>query len=242
MCLILFAVNPADDCQLLVAANRDEQHARATAKADFWQDFPNVLAGRDLVAGGTWLGMTKSGRFAAVTNFAEPPPEPLPPFSRGELTANFLQSEVDCISYLTQVAQQQDQYRGFNLLVSDNNQVCYFSNRMAGIKTLSPGFYGLSNQLLNCDWSKVISGQRELADTFHTATSDEALTQQMFHLLAQRDETAKAVDPHTDKFILGQQYGTGVSTVVIQRPGKTRFATRGFAPDGSETYHQAFTL
>ncbi len=242
MCLILFAVAPTQDCQLLVAANRDEQHGRATARADFWQDAPDVLAGRDLVAGGTWLGITRSGRFAAVTNFAEPPPEPLPPLSRGELTADFLQSNVDIECYLEKVAGKQQQYRGFNLLLSDNHKVCYFSNRSAGIKTLEPGFYGLSNQLLNCNWAKVVAGKQELQSVFNRSNSDELLTSNLFQLLAQRDASADQVDPHNDKFILGQQYGTGVSTVVIQRPGQTLFATKGFAPDGSETYHQTFTL
>lgn len=243
MCLILFAVTPSPQCHLVVAANRDEQHGRATARAEFWQEAPEVLAGRDLVAGGTWLGLTRSGRFAAVTNFAEPPPEPLPPLSRGELTANFLKSDSDCVSYLQQVEQKQQQYRGFNLIVSDGEQVYYFSNRAQGIRKLDPGYYGLSNQLLDCDWAKVIHGREEIANIVNQAgDNDTEMAQQLFQLLAERDQTAKIVDPHRDKFILGDQYGTGVSTVVIQRTQQANFFVKGFANDGSEIYSEDFTF
>ena len=90
MCLILFSLNSNDQFNLVLAANRDEQYGRPSSAADFWDDHPNVLAGRDLSAGGTWLGVTRNGRFAAVTNFREDPPYPIPPKSRGELTTNFL--------------------------------------------------------------------------------------------------------------------------------------------------------
>ena len=140
MCLILFAVSPNDRHHLVIAANRDEQHARPTQSAGFWQDDSNILGGRDLQAGGTWLGVTRAGRFAAVTNFAEVPPDPLPPRSRGELTSQFLMGSMDCESYLHQVDEVADEYRGFNLLISDGRQVYYYGNRSRQIRSLSPGF------------------------------------------------------------------------------------------------------
>lgn len=235
MCLILFAVNPHPELRLVVAANRDEQHGRATLRADFWQDAPQILGGRDLVAGGTWLGVTKTGRFAAVTNFAEPPPDPLPPRSRGDLTANFLSSDIGCCEYLETVADRADAYRGFNLLLSDGNEVYYYSNRAKQIKQLAPGFYGLSNQLLDCDWPKVIDGKEQLAQ-FVQAGSD--LTNNLFQMLGERGNDT----PHSAKFILGETYGTGVSTVVLGTGETIRFTEKAFAPDGSETGEKTFTI
>jgi uncharacterized protein with NRDE domain len=263
MCLILFAVNPTPGCHLVVAANRDEQHARATQRADFWSDVPNLLGGRDLVAGGTWLGVTTSGRFAAVTNFAETPAEPVPPLSRGALTANFLESNIDCVTYLKSVQTKADQFRGFNLLISDGIEVYYYSNRNAldqqdSIQKLPPGFYGLSNQLLDCDWSKVGAGRRQLEQQTNIylksehltkeqgGTKREALKTQLFEMLRdQGDET-----PHSAKFILGDTYGTSVSTVLIQMRADginqeietTDFEERAFDPTGNRINTSAHQL
>lgn len=241
MCLILFAVAPNAHHRLVVAANRDEQHRRATAAAHFWEDQPAILAGRDLVAGGTWLGVTNRGRFAAVTNFAEIATDPPPPASRGELTANFLNSDMPCTEYLAQVEQNAQAYRGFNLLISDGNEVCYFSNRENEIRTLGKGYYGLSNQLLDCNWPKVTSGRHLLKQ--HLASNqyeggDNHLKQDLFELLACRgDET-----PHSARFILGENYGTGVSTVVEISAEAIEFEERGFAPSGQEVHRHPYMI
>lgn len=225
MCLILFAVQPNDQQHLVVAANRDEQHSRETARADYWQDHPNILAGRDLVAGGTWLGVTTGGRFAAVTNFAEPIPEPVPPRSRGELTANFLIGDEDCVTYLERVQKQRLEYRGFNLLISDGKSVYYYSNRSNNITELQAGHYGLSNQLLDCDWPKVNAGREQLKERL------ESGSESLFKLLACRGDGS----PHSAHFILGDTYGTSVSTVVEMTASETRFEERAFNPKGEQT-------
>ena len=241
MCLILFAVAPNAHHRLVVAANRDEQHSRATASAGFWSDQPNILAGRDLVAGGTWLGVSRTGRFAAVTNFAETPPDPLPPRSRGELTANFLEGDTDCLAYLQEVQAQADQYRGFNLIISDGISVYYYGNREDEIRKLGKGYYGLSNQLLDCHWPKVTSGRHELKQ--HLASNqykggDESLTHDLFELLACRgDET-----PHSARFILGETYGTSVSTVVELGEDRIDFEERSFEPAGSQIKRSPFSI
>lgn len=233
MCLILFAVNPDPKQHLVVAANRDEQHNRATARADFWQDHPNLFAGRDLVAGGTWLGINKNGRFAAVTNFAEVPAEPLPPRSRGELTADFLNGEMPCQDYLAEVRERAEQYRGFNLLLSDGQSVYYFSNRDSEIRRLERGYYGLSNQLLDCDWPKVISGRDQLEKQFANPQEacDHELSENLFGLLAYQGDGTD----HSARFILGDTYGTSVSTVVELGIDIIKFEERRFDPIGHAT-------
>lgn len=241
MCLILFAVSPSPHHHLVVAANRDEQHSRATERAGFWHDQPGLLAGRDMVAGGTWLGVSTGGRFAAVTNFAEQPPEPLPPLSRGELTANFLSSDMDCLLYMESVQKRSESYRGFNLLLSDGKSVFYFNNRENKIRELNKGYYGLSNQLLDCNWPKVTSGRhlmkQHLLSNLHKG-ADTQLTQELFELLACRGDNTG----HSARFILGETYGTSVSTVVEVGADGIDFEERGFDPAGQSTGALSFHL
>jgi len=238
MCLILFAVDPDPKQHLVVAANRDEQHNRATARADFWQDHSNLLAGRDLVAGGTWLGINKNGRFAAVTNFAEVPADPLPLRSRGELTADFLNGDMPCQDYLADVQSRAEEYRGFNLLLSDGQSVFYFSNRDNEIRRIQRGYYGLSNQLLDCDWPKVIAGRHLLEQQLanqqlanEQGRCDHTLSENLFRLLAYQGDGAA----HTARFILGDTYGTSVSTVVKLGSDTINFEERGFDSVGLAT-------
>lgn len=233
MCLILFAVCPNERDRLIVAANRDEQHARPTRRAGYWHDDDYILAGRDLQAGGTWLGVTRSGRFAAVTNFAEDPPDPIPPRSRGELTRNFLRQHLDCETYLSEVDQEADNYRGFNLIVSQGKDVFYYSNRQRQVQLLQPGFYGLSNQLLDCNWAKVISGRKQLKQlgpSFHH--------QALFDLLAYRGDGSE----HSARFILGEQYGTSASTVVKITQSGIYFEERNYDNQGHGTGNNHYQI
>jgi uncharacterized protein with NRDE domain len=234
MCLILFAVTPDIHHHLVVAANRDEQHSRPTQSADYWLDDSNVLAGRDLQAGGTWLGVTKTGRFAAVTNFAETAPDPLPPRSRGELTSQFLMGDEDCVSYLHRIDEDADQYRGFNLLISDGEQVFYYCNRVREIQRLTEGFYGLSNQVLDCNWPKVITGKQHL-QRLNASKFDSAA---LFELLSRRGDGSD----HSARFILGDQYGTCAATVVKMTVEGTYFEERNFGPDGIQASRSVYQL
>ena len=233
MCLILFSLNPNDQFNLVLAANRDEQYGRPSSAADFWGDHPNVLAGRDLSAGGTWLGVTRNGRFAAVTNFREDPPYPIPPKSRGELTANFLIGNDSPHRYLNQVTQFGDEYRGFNLVVGDGNEYCYLSNREGIVRHLNSGCYGLSNQLLDCDWPKVIQGRNRLS----TLAAEQMNSKNLYPLiLDDGDERA-----FSQSFIRSERYGTTASTVLsFSQSGNVTFEERTFGmlgkPKGAKTY------
>ena len=235
MCLILFAVDPDDQHHLVVAANRDEQHERPTSEAAAWTDTPDVFGGRDLKAGGTWLGVNKNGRFAAVTNFAETPPPVEPPRSRGDLTAGFLQSELDPQTYLANINDRRDEYRGFNLLVSDGHTACYFSNRAPEVLVLEPGYYGLSNQLLNCDWPKVLRGKTQL----HALATGNYPAASLMAMLNNRGTD----QPHSGPFILGDHYGTCASSLVkMFNDGSCWFRERRYAPDGQITGESTYQL
>ena len=232
MCLILFAVQPDPDQHLIVAANRDEQHQRPSARAAFWDR--HILGGRDLQAGGTWLGVNRNGRFAAVTNFAETPPEPIPPRSRGDLCSNFLRGSLDGKTYLESVHKEADQYRGFNLIISDGNGVFYYGNRDREIRQLTPGFYGLSNQLLDCHWPKVNSG-RELLKQSAATNFDR---QSLFEILSCKGSET----PFSARFILGETYGTRASTIVKIDSSNIDFEERRFDNQARETDRSQYLL
>ena len=234
MCLILFTISSDPQQRLVVAANRDEQHARPTARAGFWRDNNAILGGRDLQANGTWLGVNKNGRFAAVTNFAETPAEPIPARTRGELTSHFLNSDIAPEDYLSDVDALADQYRGFNLVLFDGDTTWYYSNRVREIKQLREGHYGLSNQLLDCNWPKVNQGRESLKEILSTNFSSEKL----FDLLAHRGDG----QDHSARFILGEHYGTSVATVVRIAADNLFFEERGFRPDGSMSVANQFQL
>ena len=141
MCLITFAYRAHADYPLLVAANRDEYYARPTAGLRFWEDLPDVAAGRDLQAGGTWLGITRSGRFAAITNHRNPPTTPASPRSRGMLTLDFLAGEAGPEGFLEKLAPRAGEYAGFNLLLGDDETLWYFSNIEGRPRRLEPGVH-----------------------------------------------------------------------------------------------------
>lgn len=163
MCLIILAHRAAPGVPLAVAANRDEFHARPTAPAAFWASHPGLLAGRDLEQGGTWMGITRGGRFAAVTNFRDPQRSAPAPRSRGELPLEFLASAMPPGRYLGEVARRGEQYAGFNLLVGDAAELWYYDNAPGEApQRLEPGIYGLSNARLDTPWPKVELGRSRL--------------------------------------------------------------------------------
>lgn len=242
MCLILLAVQVHPEIPLIVAANRDEFHARPAAAANFWSDHPQVLAGRDLEADGTWLGVARSGRFAAVTNFSEPPPEPLPPRSRGALVSDFLSGFEDPPNYLRRVADHAGEYRGFNLLAGHWSNLWYYSNRIAEPQKMGPGTYGLSNHLLDTAWPKVRRGKSALAafeeaeqhpdvdELLGLLSDDTCPSDQELRAAGLQSEIARRVAPC---FIRGEVYGTRASTVVLwHRSGRIQFSEVRFGANG----------
>lgn len=252
MCLILLAHRVHPQFPLIVAANRDEFHGRPAAAANFWTDRPQVLAGRDLEAGGTWLGVSKSGRFAAVTNFSEEPVEPLPPRSRGALVSDFLAGTMPPGPYLDGIARQAEAYRGFNLLLGDGDDLWYYSNRLPRPQLLEPGTYGLSNHLLDTDWPKVKRGKSALA--VFEEVEQHPDVEELLLLLADESTATEAelaasgLDPDharrvTPCFIRGPVYGTRASTVVLaEASGPTRFVEVTFAAQGRRVSRQDYSF
>src|SRR5262245_42923119 len=152
------------DIPLVVAANRDEYRARSTAPAEFWADAPDVLAGRDLTAGGTWLAVSRTGRFAAVTNVREGSVPRRATRSRGVLVSDFVRSSVEPEEYLRVAAAGADSYDGFNLLVGGAEGLFWLSNRSASREPvrLAPGVHGVSNALLDTPWPKLTAARERM--------------------------------------------------------------------------------
>ena len=234
MCLILFAHGAHADYPLVIAANRDEYYQRPTAKAAFWQDHPHILAGRDLECMGTWLGVTRRGRFAALTNFRDPGERKTDAPSRGQLVSGFLVAEREPREYLEEVATLAPRYNGFSLLAGDIDGVFFFSSRTGSVQPVPPGIHGLSNHLLDTPWPKVAQGKQRLQAALTLEPSAEALLQ----LLHDREPAAQSELPDTgigvemervlsSALIVSPQYGTRASTAVLfGRDGDVDFSER----------------
>lgn len=223
MCLILLAWHAHPDYPLVIAANRDEFFARPTAAADFWQAAPQVLAGRDLQAGGTWLGATRNGRFAALTNYRDPAQNQQLP-SRGALVADFLTGNETPENYLARIAASGVRYNGYNLLLGDGQSLWWASNVAGEAQSLIPGIYGVSNDLLDTPWPKVGAGKTAMLQAIDCLPDDGPL----FHLLqndtihADEHLPATGVPQEWERllsaaFVKSPTYGTRSSTVLCQR-------------------------
>lgn len=246
MCLILLAHDVHPDYRLVLAANRDEFYARPTAPAAPWADAPRVIAGRDLRGGGTWLGVTRSARWAAVTNHRDAvveEPRPDAP-SRGQLVSGFLLGDEPPLDYLERLAPRAAEYNGFNLLAGEGAEVGWLANRAEhGPRRLAPGIYGLSNELLDTPWPKVVRGKRELTRLVGAAGSlpvDELLDLLLDRTYAaDHDLPDTGVAPELERalsaaFITTPRYGTRSSAVLlIDRSGQVTLVERTFHPGSS---------
>ncbi len=239
MCLILFSYDPDSRHPLVVLANRDEFHARETSQAGFWDDAPDVLAGRDLEKGGTWMGVTKAGRFAAVTNYRSPRDMTSGGLSRGELTADFLKGDADTMSYLEAVAARGDAYTGFNLIVFDGETMGYLSNRSGEAPSrVSPGVHGLSNALLDTEWPKVTGAKADLTALISAGSPSPDWMTILSATSEARDEDLPDTGIGLDKermlsarCIVSDTYGTRSSSFVrIDQDGGVAFVERTLIP------------
>ncbi|GAA4011605.1 NRDE family protein [Actimicrobium antarcticum] len=216
MCLITFAWQVIPGRPLIAVANRDEFLDRPTAAAGWWSDFPQVFAGRDLQGGGTWMGITRDGRFAAITNVRAPDEQRTDVRSRGELVSDFLTGTISSEEYVARLAAQADDYNGFNLLVGDCHQLRWFSNRAADDarngQPILPGIYGLSNAKLDSPWPKVVRSKAEFASLLCQGASDEAF----FEMLT---DTRLATDCRLPKTGLSIELERALSAVCIHTPG-----------------------
>jgi uncharacterized protein with NRDE domain len=244
MCLLLLAWKVHPRYELLVAANRDEHHARPTAPLDFWPDTPGVLAGRDLVAAGTWLAARSDGRFAAVTNFrAEAAGTTLR--SRGELVMRYFDSALSPQAFASHLVAEQSSYAGFNLIVGNRDELCYASNRNEQFsRTLAPGLHALSNHRLGTPWPKVTQGLRALTANVDSGSSEvESLFEAM---LQQKPDTYQAALPwpaSSGPFISGAAFGTRSTTLMWRdRAQRSRIEERRFGPLGKPEGSTTITL
>jgi uncharacterized protein with NRDE domain len=243
MCLVMVALDFHPDYSLIVAANRDEFYDRPTAPAGFWADAPSVLAGRDLEAGGTWLGVDRQRRLAAVTNYRQGERESRAGRSRGRLVSDFLMGGTGAREHMERVRRDAGLYNGFSLITSDAGGLFYFSNREGQVRTLAPGVYGLSNHLLDTPWPKVVSTKTAFGALLTGGASE--LTADLFALLSDRNRPADHLLPSTgvepeweqllsSAFIVSNDYGTRSSTVVlVGRDGSIVFVERNFGPGGA---------
>ena len=251
MCLILFAWRANARYELVLAANRDEFHDRPAAPAGFWPDAPDILAGRDLEAGGTWLGITRSRRFAALTNYRDPAHQLPQAPSRGLLINRFLTGNAPPADYLEQLQKTAHRYNGFNLLVATTDELGYMSNQGDAPQLLPPGIYGLANARLDSPCDKVQRSKRRLAGLLDAGDVNDT---SLMRLLGDRDKgppgevdasrlpfaTAHAT---TAPFIVMPEFGTRCSTLVsASARGSWRFLERRFDPAGINAGESTFSF
>jgi uncharacterized protein with NRDE domain len=239
MCLILFAYDCHPKYKLVVAANRDEFYNRPALPAAFWPDNPFILAGKDLQQGGTWMGITTSGRFAALTNYRDPshynPQSP----SRGYLVQNYLNSNAAPESYIENLDNGGAEYNGFNLLVGNYDTLYYYSNQEKIIKKVEKGIHGLSNSLLDVEWPKVSKGKRALASCMQ---QQDIKVECLLEIMANMEQPEDCELPQTGvslewermlapTYVMSENYGTKLTTVLmVDRKNNIKFWERSFTP------------
>lgn len=249
MCLIAFAHQFHRRYPLVLIANRDEYYRRPTRRAHFWPEAPGLLAGQDLEQGGTWLGITRDGRLAAVTNVRDGRPADPGLRSRGALTRDFLLGDLSCAAYLADLEREQHRYGGFNLLLGDATGLYFFSNRFSNQeppRPLAPGLYGLSNASLDTPWPKVDTLKGQLAEALDAPTLS---ARELLPLLQNRRQPEDVQLPDTGVglalertlapcFIHGEHYGTRASTVIlVDQAGEVTFMEQNYDATGAADRH-----
>jgi uncharacterized protein with NRDE domain len=240
MCLILFGWRARSEHPLVVAANRDEFHGRPSEGAGFWTDHPQVLAGRDLECMGTWLGITRTGKFAAITNYRDMTDLREGKRSRGLIASRFLEGAMSAADFVAQITREGDDYRGFNLLAADRDEFWWVSNRDGRPRLLEPGIYGLSNHLLETPWPKVQRGKTRLGEIVARTPEVESLLEMLADTTQARDaelvHTGAGIERERQLSaakIVSPEYGTRCSSaLIVERSGRVQFAERSYAPDG----------
>jgi uncharacterized protein with NRDE domain len=247
MCLAVFAWNLHPEYRLILAANRDEFHQRPSQELHWWPDRPELLAGRDLQAGGTWLAVSRSGRFATVTNYREQKEKKAGLQSRGGLVTDFVAGTEGARQFLNTV--NGDRYAGYSLLATDGNELCYASNRGDDPVSLSPGVYGLSNASLDTPWPKLTRSRNALKNLVESGSVDDTA---LHRILADRT-TAPVPDVEsgelpfafaralTAPFIVAPEYGTRCSTVLLwSANGRISVSERRFDSGGTRSGDSRF--
>jgi uncharacterized protein with NRDE domain len=257
MCLIVLAWKAHPRYPLILATNRDELHARRSAALGYWEGMTNVIGGRDIEKGGSWLAANIDGRWAAVTNFRDGSPASAPSLSRGDLVKNYVLSDQTAKAYAANVDESLSEYPGCNLLIGEADELYYASNRnesepRSGIRTVSPGIHGLSNHLLNTPWPKVERCKQHMGTLLNSDA--DAITRSLFELLADRAIARDTDLPSTGvpldrervlsaPFIVAENYGTRASTVLLMDDqGTVQMHERGFGAGGSQIGQRSFSF
>jgi uncharacterized protein with NRDE domain len=249
MCLILLALNYHPKYKMIIATNRDEFYNRKTAPAEFWKDHPDVLAGRDLEAMGTWLGVTRTGRLAMLTNFRDPKNiNPAAP-SRGKLVSDFLVNGGDAQIYVNEVSRNGKAYNGFNLITGTVDELWYYSNYGREAQQITDGLHGLSNHLLDTPWPKVVRGKEKLAAHL---LMPEPEVETFFKVLYDEDVAPDNTLPNTglpleheralsSMFIKTNGYGSRCTTVImVDRANNVFFSERVYNTETFQHSTQTF--
>ncbi|WP_439951486.1 NRDE family protein [Neobacillus drentensis] len=244
----MFAYQVHPVYKLIVAANRDEFFHRPTAPVHYWEDQPDILAGRDLEKMGTWMGITRTGRFAALTNYRDPKEITEGKRSRGELVADALKHKGNVKDYMQSLVEKKDFYPGYNLLVGDGMELYYYSSKGQNLQTVGPGIYGVSNHLLNTEWPKVQKGKEGLSKIINGEQDD--LVGKLLNLLQNADQAPDELLPSTGVslewerrlsplFIKSENYGTRSSTVMLMEDKAIQYVERVFTKErGSEQQYK----
>lgn len=240
MCLINFSFHQHPIYKLIIVANRDEFYARPTKEAHFWEDEPSILAGRDLQQMGTWLGISKNGRFAAITNYRDPSLPEIGRYSRGEIVRNFLTSNENPYTFISNLAKNREDFAGFNVLLGNSNQLLHYNNILDEKTEIAPGTHSLSNHTLNTPWPKVIKGKTRLQEV-QERNSEEINIDELFQILLDPQQAPDEKLPNTGVGIemeralsslyihIPPNYGTRSSTVLlIDQNDQVTFVERTF--------------
>lgn len=246
MCLIVLAYRVHPEFPIVIAANRDEFYDRPTAPLEAWPDAPHIVAGRDLKGGGTWMGVSRRGRLAALTNYREPGRQRPEAPSRGHLVGNFLRECTSLKQYIRKLSSTKNEYNGYSLLLYADGRMIYDSNRHDGPREVAPGIHGLSNHLLNTPWPKVQQSRRALKRLLAPGGMPD-----MAALMAILHDPTIPPDQHLPEtgvgiewerrlgavFIHSPVYGTRSSTVLlVDRQGRARIREQTFDRDGEVGY------
>ncbi|MBT5219799.1 MAG: NRDE family protein [Woeseia sp.] len=249
MCLVVFAWQVHPKFPLVIAANRDELHSRPTQALHWWADEPTLLGGRDLQAGGTWFSVARNGRIATVTNYRESHTRQSSRRSRGELVTQFLTGEKSPNDYASNIPI--DNYAGFNLLVADQNELCYLSNRGDAPKTLEPGIYGLSNASLDTPWWKLEQTRTTLEKLIAGNRVNETT---LLRMMANKEKAPVDDVPAgplpfeigralTAPFIVTPEYGTRCTSILLRHQnGQIAVTERRFDARGKSTGDSRFSF
>ena len=250
MCLILVAWKSHPKYPCIVAANRDEIHQRATLPGPWWADRPQILAGRDLVAGGTWLGITRTGRWAALTNFRSLDLPRQNARSRGTLVTNVLESAGSTADQLRALSEVGRDYNGFNLMFSDGERLGVFESLLGEGRPLLPGIYGLSNHLLDTPWPKVQKAKARLQTLLNDLSDPESVLEILRDDRPAHDEELPKTGVSLEwerllssAFVRGAEYGTRCSTLIrIDAQGSAFFDEWSWDASGSPSGRCSFAF